>query len=414
MSESAELRLFEAYGIEIEYMIVDAETLSVRPIADELLKAVGGGYDLEVERGDLAWSNELALHVIEFKTNGPSSTLSGLGAKFQRHVQDARELLAAHGATLLPTAMHPWMDPERELCLWPHEHDVIYGTFDRIFNCKGHGWANLQSVHINLPFAGDEEFGKLHAAIRLILPLLPGIAASSPFIEGRAAEHMDARLAAYRGNARRVPSVSGVVVPERVFTQRAYEGELLESIYRDLEPHDPEGVLRNEWVNARGCIARFDRMAIEIRLLDVQECPRADLAVVGAVTSVVRALTEGAWSRVSDLQAWDEHRLAAILDAAIRGGSDAVVKDDRFLGVFGYPERGSARMSDVWQHLIETVTAHDPDYGDWAEPLGVIVKRGCLAARLRRAVGDDVSRASLLAVYRKLADCLARGSLFEA
>ena len=32
------LGLFRGLGIEIEYMIVDAESLSIRPIADELLK----------------------------------------------------------------------------------------------------------------------------------------------------------------------------------------------------------------------------------------------------------------------------------------------------------------------------------------------------------------------------------------
>ena len=76
------LRLFEGIGIELEFMIVDSETLSVRPVADELLKSVGGGYDLEVDLGAIAWSNELALHVIEMKCNGPVRTLSGLAAQF--------------------------------------------------------------------------------------------------------------------------------------------------------------------------------------------------------------------------------------------------------------------------------------------------------------------------------------------
>jgi gamma-glutamyl:cysteine ligase YbdK (ATP-grasp superfamily) len=247
----------------------------------------------------------------------------------------------------------------------------------------------------------------------MVLPLLPGIAASSPFVEGHAAENMDARLAAYRNNAKRVPSVSGSVVPERVFTQGAYEAELLEGIYRDLAPLDPEGVLRNEWVNARGCIARFDRMAIEIRLLDVQECPAADLAVVGAVTSVVQALTEEAWSRVTDLKEWDEARLVSILDVAVRNGSDAIVDDGRFLGVFGYPERGPARLGDVWQHLVESVTTHDAAYAEWSEPLQVILQEGCLAARLRRAVGEKVSHENLYDVYRTLERCLAEGTMFR-
>ena len=57
-------------------------------------------------------------------------------------------------------------------------------AFDRIFSCQGHGWANLQSMHINLPFADDAEFGRLHAAIRFLLPLLPGLTASSPVMDG--------------------------------------------------------------------------------------------------------------------------------------------------------------------------------------------------------------------------------------
>ena len=79
------LRLFEGIGIELEFMIVDAKSLAVRPIADELLKQVGGGYELQVELGDVAWSNELQLHVIEMKSNGPVPSLAGLAGKFQAH-----------------------------------------------------------------------------------------------------------------------------------------------------------------------------------------------------------------------------------------------------------------------------------------------------------------------------------------
>jgi hypothetical protein len=60
--------LFEVTGIEIEYMIVDRETLAVRPIADLVL-----GADGELELGSIACSNELVLHVIELKTNGPGA-----------------------------------------------------------------------------------------------------------------------------------------------------------------------------------------------------------------------------------------------------------------------------------------------------------------------------------------------------
>ena len=275
--------LLEAWGVEIEYVIADAESLDVRPICDRLLERVAGAPVAEVERGTIAWSNELTLHVLELKTNGPAPALEGLAAAFQESVADANRHLADLGARLLPGGMHPWMDPGSETRLWPHEYNEVYRTFDRIFGCSGHGWANLQSTHLNLPFSGDEEFGRLHAAVRLVLPLVPAFAASSPFVEGRRGPALDTRLAMYRGNARRVPSVTGSVVPEAVFSRAEYERVVLGRIYGDLAELDPEGVLRHEWVNARGAIARFDRGTVEVRLIDAQECPSADLAVTPAI-----------------------------------------------------------------------------------------------------------------------------------
>ena len=74
---------------------------------------------------------------------------------------------------------------------------------------------------------------------------------------------------------RRVPSVAGQVIPEPVCSRDDYEREILRPhLSRSSRRYDPEGVLRHEWLNARGAIARFDRNTIEIRVLDVQECPR--------------------------------------------------------------------------------------------------------------------------------------------
>ena len=71
------LSLFEGFGIEIEYMIVDASTLNVRPICDQLFTTVHGSLVDEIERGPIAWSNELANHLVELKTNGPAPQLAG-------------------------------------------------------------------------------------------------------------------------------------------------------------------------------------------------------------------------------------------------------------------------------------------------------------------------------------------------
>src|SRR5262245_25665442 len=119
------LRLFEGYGLEVEYMLVDGETLDVAPAADALLEAAAGEHTDEFENGDIAWNNELALHVIEFKCNGPRPSLVGLGRAFADNVKLANDKLGREGLRLMPTAMHPTMDPN-DVRLWPHGTRVIY------------------------------------------------------------------------------------------------------------------------------------------------------------------------------------------------------------------------------------------------------------------------------------------------
>ncbi|HBE94949.1 MAG TPA: glutamate--cysteine ligase, partial [Desulfovibrio sp.] len=298
------LSLFEGFGVELEYMLVDARTLDVYPAADKLLEAAGGKLTADVEFGDQAWSNELALHVIEFKTNGPAPTLEGLDKRFAADVTRANALLAPIGGQLMPTGAHPWMDPKTQTEIWPHEYNAVYSAFNRIFDCQGHGWSNLQSMHLNLPFAGDGEFGRLHAAIRLILPILPALAASSPILDGAATGFADARMEAYSRNCARIPQVSGLIVPERAFTRREYEKRILNPMFKALRPQDKEGVLRFEWLNARGAIARFERDAIEIRVLDVQECPAADLAVAALAVAAIRAVAAETWQDLKAQQKW--------------------------------------------------------------------------------------------------------------
>ena len=122
-------------------------------------------------------------NVIEMKNTQPSP-LSELVPAFHLQVQRLNSYLAPYNACLMPTAMHPWMDPTRETALWPHDDQGIYSTYHRLFNCKRHSWSNVQSMHVNLPFADDQQFEKLLAAVRVLLPILPAIAASSPVADG--------------------------------------------------------------------------------------------------------------------------------------------------------------------------------------------------------------------------------------
>jgi carboxylate-amine ligase len=413
VSEPGEpLGLFAGYGIELEYMIVNRDTLDVFPASDRVLKAAAGEYVTEIEEGPIGWSNELALHLIELKTNGPVPQLAPLPGLFGAEIARIETILAEHHGRLMPTAMHPWMNPMLETRLWPHGYNEIYEAYNRIFDCRGHGWANLQSIHLNLPFANDEEFSRLHTAIRALLPILPAIAASSPIVEWELTGLMDTRLETYRTNSKRIPTVSGLVVPESVHSRREYEQVILEPMYAEIAPYDPGSVLQYEWLNSRGAIARFDRNAIEIRVLDMQECPCMDISVSGAIAAVLQAACAGAWADTLRMAGIATEALAAILMDVIRDADEAVITDQEYLKLFRFPEKRT-QARELWLHLIESLpaTATAQDIA-WRDGIGFILKEGCLARRIARAARGG-RRSHIRETYRVLCQCLDEGAAFE-
>ena len=416
------LRLFDGFGVELEYMVVDGETLSVLPVVDRILESVAGTIVSEVEMGPLAWSNELVLHVVELKTNGPASSLRGLDTLFQTDVGRINRILEGMGGILLPTAMHPWMDPRTETTLWPHEYSPVYESYDRIFGCQGHGWSNLQSTHLNLPFGDDQEFGRLHAAIRLLLPLLPAVAASSPLVEGRPTGLLDNRMEFYRHNSRRIPTVTGQVIPEPVFRREEYEREVLGRMYADVAPLDPDGILQDEFLNSRGAIPRFGRGSIEIRVIDVQESPSADLALSALAVGALRLLTEERLSPISLQKSLAVPELASVFLDCIREGERAVVGNGVYLRSLGM---GTARASvqEIWWHLFqETANAGLLGQEGQEDRLRALLRRGPLARQILQALELPTGRTqdplpapsheSLVELYGSLAACLRNGEIF--
>jgi len=413
MSSAETLQLFQAFGVELEYMIVDTKSLDVRPVTDRVLEAVAGEITSDFVAGQITWSNELTAHVIELKTSEPAAAFDPLPQAFQDSVTRINSVLEPMSARLMPSAMHPWMDPHRELVLWPHDNSSIYEAFNRVFDCRGHGWANLQAVHLNLPFSGDAEFARLHAAIRVLLPILPSLAASSPLMDGHLSGMMDSRLAVYQQNCRRIPAATGRVVPEPVFSSAEYHRLILEPLYADVAPYDAEGVLQEEWLNARGAIARFERSAIEIRVLDVQECPQADVAICALIADVLEGLTAGRWVDPAHLEAWDTETLYALLQATIRDADGALISDAAYRRVFGMEGRESVTAADLWKHLAEALARDARSrHTNLRSTVKTLLERGPLARRILTSVGGEPSRERIGAVYRQLCECLATGRMF--
>lgn len=463
-------KIWERFGVEMELMIVDKDTLQVLPRADiPLGKDKDGNQLSDIAFDDIGLSNELASHVLEFKCANPKSTFDGLGKHFFHEIRRANKKLEKINAVLLPSAAHPFMNPA-EMQLWPYDCNEIYETYDRIFNCKGHGWANLQSTHLNLSFDGDSEFASLHAAIRLLLPLIPAIAASSPYLDGKYTGFKDARIEVYRHNQDKVPEITGQVIPEQAYSYDEYNKQIFDKVKKAIAPHDPVHLLNHYFLNSRGAIARFDRGAIEIRLVDIQECPNADIAIAEMEIATLKAIVNGKFLTTAQsitatnvqsttatnaqsseatqeaknepfsnakrtipatmkeyckfLQDFDTSKLAEILTRTTKDAEDSIIDWTEFLAVFGMdPANGTnslkdsqtgkaygVKASDIWKHIYDIVKNDLTEVSQ--NVMEKMLARGTIATALYKALGDAPAHDSFITEYKKLANCLAHNRLY--
>lgn len=400
------LALFSALGIELEYMIVDKNTLSVNPIADQLIYFVCGHYANEVIRKQVLWSNELARHVIELKGNGPIHDLVPYVQNFSKEINFINQLLMQWNACLMPSAMHPWMIPDKETQLWTHGDRAIYDQFNAIFDCRGHGWSNLQSMHINLPFANDAEFVLLHSVIRLLMPIMPALSASSPVVESQLNGIMDNRLMMYASNCQRIPSITAQVIPEVVTSIADYHDKILKPIYQDIGPLDPNNILQKEWLNARGAIARFERATIEIRILDVQENPEIDLAIAALIEASLEYLAKKYAEDKEHLMRWPQAPLVDIYANTVRAAGRASIVDRDYLRLFDINEVGITAL-EIWHSLYATLK---DQLQPWQIILEQLLQQGCLAERISQKL--ITNSFNFHAEYKKLCECLDKGKFY--
>jgi len=403
--------LFACAGMEIEYMIVRSDTMELSPVADKILRGENGRRKNEIEAGALNWSNELARHVIELKHPSPVADLAGGENDFISAIQNVNRQLEAENSALLPTGMHPLWTPSDGAELWPGKQSRIYQTYDKIFNCAGHGWMNLQSVHLNLPFNGNAQFLLLYNAIRLVLPFLSGLSASTPVVEGCITGVSDNRLEYYGKNQKKVPEISGEIIPESVSSMKDYRTSVLQRIYRAIEQFDREGTLRGEWLNSRGAIVRFQRSAIEIRVIDTQESPFADFAVslliwYTLIDAVKRLEANPVLPATADL--------ARVYRQVILEGEKTVVSDPTLLSFWGYREPVS--VSVFWSDQIIKVLPGKIQR-DYEKFYKRYMDYGTLSSRIVTGINDVISDGlsredAIRVVYRKLGSLLVEGEVY--
>lgn len=275
-------------GPEHEFSIVN-EQLQALPIVDKLIKDFHGRIVNFVELPRFTFGKELQLHVMEIKANSPFKSPEIFEETMQNAVETMLDFLGRkYHAYLLGTGMHPLLRLE-ETGVWPHRHRQIYHEFGRIFNLKQHGWLNIQSFHLNLPYSKEENGILLHNLLADLCAYVPAVSASSPIFEGVIGSNVDNRLHFYKTNQAEVPSITGDVVPEYASSFKQYHNAIIGRYSKDLAQLGAgKTLLLKEWINSRGVIFRFDRSALEVRVMDEQECVKSDVALSCFIRSALR------------------------------------------------------------------------------------------------------------------------------
>ena len=157
-----------------------------------------------------------------------------------------------------------------------------------------------------------------------------------------------------------------------------------------------------DWLNSRAAIARFERQTIEIRIIDLQECPAADLAIAELVVALVRAFYDEELADIATQQAMDTLNPGRLPVSGRRARQQGRDRARRLLELLGY------RQADDSGADLAVVAG-----GDSRCQCGItrmllkLIKRGTLAEGhppwptwVNRPNPDAIKHC-----YRKLAQC---------
>jgi len=394
-----------AARLTLHYQIVHRDDLSLYPAADMALSLAAGELERRVCLEGADWLAGLACHGLGFAVTdalGCDALAGALTAQTAR----ANEILSPLGGRLLPGGAHPFMDPARETWIWNHDQAEVFSAMDRICGLKRQAWSNQAYASLGVPCADAEDFGRTFAALRLLSALIPALAASSPLTDGIDRGRFSERVLAACDRCQSFPTLRGGLLPGPAATPDEYRDKELGPLREALAGLDPEGLLAPGHFALRGLRYDAASLVVLLDLCDLQECPRADLAVAALVLHALDRLRAGGEDqREQPAQA----ALEALLQSTACRGPEAVIEEASILRALGLGAR-PLTAGDAWREFAQDCRM-EPAV---AEAAALLAAKGTLAARIRRALGADQSMENIRRIYSRLCDCLASDTLFDA
>lgn len=395
MAKKKGITTVDGFGLGLDYLIVDRKTLVPLPPA-----SVGGSGK------DVIWSINEARTGIRLCTAVPEKSVSAAADRLSADLPALSALVEdLMDGMLLPTGAHPLATTDDFQNSGPGANaDGLNGFFAD----EGMQWTS--SSRVELPFADEQAFGRSHTAIRMVLPIIPAISASSPFFHGQRSGGLSARILRALDGTQPLPELTGAYIPEVALDQADYYRIVLEPIARALADRGLADAVDYQLANRRAAIPSFERSVITITVADTQECVSSDAAVAEMMITVINAMTDGRWVSNYLQRAWHETDLGSILKDVARQGGEAVIANRDYLLMFGMM-RESATAAELWRHLYQQLRSELSEAARIR--IAHILDHGCLAQRILRRTGDRPSRERILEVYRELATCLRENAIFN-
>lgn len=387
-------RPLEVFGPEHEFSIVD-EQIKPLPISDKVIKDYHGKIVDFVETPTFAFGKEQALHQLEIKAKKPFRSPETFEETMQNAVSTLLEFLRRkYQAQLLGTGMHPLLALE-ETGIWPHSNQATVQEYAKMFNLKCHGWRNIQSFQVNLPYLNEKHGVAIHNALTHLCAYLPAIAASSPFCEGKSTPYIDTRLYNYKDNMKEIHSIAGDVVPDYISSFDQYRRDGFGKYSQDLSKAGAGELLTHaEWLNQRGIVFKFPREAIEVRIMDEQECIKSDVALSCFTRAAVRGL-------IAENTKLPQHQiLVEDYNAIVRNGLSAQTQ---------HPQGKIAKQ--VCQYFLNIASKHaDANEKKYLWIIKKRIEKGNLSEIIRNRVETKAqkttSKEAIVSIYQQLVKAL--------
>ena len=151
----------------------------------------------------------------------------------------------------------------------------------------------------------------------------------------------------------------------------------------------------------------------DTRIVDVQECPEADLAVASAIVCLIRAFVEERIASYEDQKRARTEPLKKILLDCIKYGENASIDNKDYLRLMGF-DGERCKAGDLWDFCIKKAASLYPSFvSPFIPVLNGIIEKGTLATRILNSTGIPPDANGIMTTYRRLCDSLEENKPFS-